>query len=442
MSSRLQRNAKSLYQPLKSPLPDFRRRLPFWVREVDEPTVEIDWDRLAPFPGVNQTLFNPEVYGPEEYFRLCDAQKQYDVDFMKRKVAGHSIQDNAIANASNWLWKGLDLPWADGPTWETDPLHPVFYTPEEFGVPRYEGTPAQNSRMIEVAARVFGAAEVGFVRLDERAKKLVYGEVRYEDVEVGYDPGDGTKVLPKKDLWVICALIPQSLLFGKATSDSNWAATNGLAYSMSHIYSGRMMSFLRSLGYHSYGGDFNALGVAVGFGVLAGLGEYSRMGQLVSPRYGAMVRTCYVIATDLPLEETKPIDAGIMRFCKTCMKCARTCPSGAISMKRDPYWGGSDPWQNEGIRGYHIRGKACFSQMFKYPTNCGVCQTVCPYDKLDKAVLHDGIKIAIKYAPIFNGIIAHMDNLFGYGLEETDRDLIWRREPSSIPLFGLDESRS
>ena len=249
--------------------------------------------------------------------------------------------------------------------------------------------------MIEVAARVFGAAEVGFVRLNDRTKKLLYGNIRFEDVDEGYDPGDGTKVLPNKDLWVICAVIPQSLLFGKATADSNWGATNGLAYSLAHVFSGRMMSFLRSLGYQSYGGDFNALGVAVGFGVLAGLGEYSRMGLLVSPRFGSMLRTCYLVVTDLPLAESRPIDAGILRFCKTCKKCARLCPSGALSMKDRPFWGGEEPWQNEGIEGYYTRGKTCFSQMFKYPTNCGVCQTVCPYNKLDKAVIHDWLKATI-----------------------------------------------
>ena len=49
------------------------------------------------------------------------------------KAPGHSIQDNAIAHASNWLWKGFEIPWT-GPRWETDPLHQVYYTPEEFDV--------------------------------------------------------------------------------------------------------------------------------------------------------------------------------------------------------------------------------------------------------------------------------------------------------------------
>ena len=38
--------------------------------------------------------------------------------------------------------------------------------------------------------------------------------------------------------------------------------------------------------------------------------------------------------------------------------------------------------------------------------------------------------------------MAAMDDLFGYGLESTDKNLIWRRDPASIPLYGLDETRS
>ena len=80
--------------------------------------------------------------------------------------------------------------------------------------------------------------------------------------------------------------------------------------------------------------------------------------------------------------------------------------------------------------------------MFKYPTNCGTCQTVCPFNKMDKAFIHKLIKMSISYLPIFNKFIAEMDDLFGYGLEKTETSLMWNRTTEDIPLYGLDQSRA
>ena len=42
--------------------PFAKRKMPFWVTEVDKPTVEIDWDNMEVFEGVHRTLFNPESW--------------------------------------------------------------------------------------------------------------------------------------------------------------------------------------------------------------------------------------------------------------------------------------------------------------------------------------------------------------------------------------------
>jgi hypothetical protein len=80
--------------------------------------------------------------------------------------------------------------------------------------------------------------------------------------------------------------------------------------------------------------------------------------------------------------------------------------------------------------------------MFKYPTNCGTYQTVCPVNKQDIAYIHKLIKMSISYLPMFNKFIAVMDDIFGYGLEETAPNLVWNRDPKDIPLYCLDESPS
>ena len=62
----------------------------------------------------------------------------------------------------------------------------------------------------------------------------------------------------------------------------------------------------------------------------AGLGELSRIGELVlNPFVGPRFKTV-VLTTDMPLEVDKPIDFGLQYFCNNCMKCACECPVDAI----------------------------------------------------------------------------------------------------------------
>jgi hypothetical protein len=64
---------------------------------------------------------------------------------------------------------------------------------------------------------------------------------------------------------------------------------------------------------------------------------------------------------------------------------------------------------------------------------------------MDKAFIHKVIKASISKmgsVPGVNKFIADMDDVFGYGLEDTEKTSVWDRDPKEIPLFGLDESRS
>ena len=132
-------------------------------------------------------------------------------------------------------------------------------------------------------------------------------------------------------------------------------------YAIRSYYGNRLSVFLRGLGYQAYGGDTESIGRLVGFGVMSGMGEYGRAGILVSPQWGTDIRTVMVTITDLPLAVTKPIDAGITKFCQACKKCAEMCPSGAISMADKPFWGGGKPWQAKGIEGWYMDSKKCYS---------------------------------------------------------------------------------
>ena len=62
----------------------------------------------------------------------------------------------------------------------------------------------------------------------------------------------------------------------------------------------------------------------------AGIGELSRIGELVlNPFVGPRFKSG-VVTTDMPVTADKPIDFGLQDFCSKCTKCARECPCGAI----------------------------------------------------------------------------------------------------------------
>jgi len=438
---------KDLDEMKSSPLAN--RNLPWWVREVDEPTVKIDWDNMQVFPGPFNTLFNPASWPDKgDYFKIHARNIQSTTKNVQENVPGLSLKDRALADAECWGWgalSGIEPSWTGPdvkayPKWE----HPtMFYTPEQYGVPKYEGTPEENTQMLRVAGRILGAADIGVVKLDDRTKKLLWGHIRFENVEKGYeDKKTHTKVLPNKDLWAVCSVIPQSNWMNKFTERMAWASSNTAAYSRANIYSHRLNVFLHGLGYQHYGGGTEHVGRLVGFGVMAGLAEYGRAGIMVSPQYGTGIRTTLVTITDLPLAVTKPIDAGITDFCRVCKKCAEMCPSGAISMADEPFWGGEKPWQAKGIKGWYLDSQKCYAHMLGGEPDCSRCQTVCPFTKFDEAVMHDLIRISIAKAPVLNGLIRKMDDVFGYGKEPDLSKTPWDMDPMDIPLFGLDQSRS
>lgn len=440
---------KDLDEMTASPIAE--RKLPFWVKEVDEPTVQIDWENMEVFPGPEHTLFNPASWeNPKDYMDIYNRNIESTKKNVQNNVPGLSLKDRALADANCWGWGGrsgadLAAPWAGAdvkanPKWE----HPtMFYTPEDYGVEKHQGTPEENSKMLRVAGRIMGAADMGFVKIDDKTKKLLWGKIIFEDVEKGYaEPEKNKFVLPNKDLWAVCSLVPQSLWMQQYSERMSWASSNTMSYSRANIYGNRLSVFLRGLGYQAYGGDTESVGRLVGFGLMAGLGEYGRAGILVSPKYGTDIRTVMVTITDLPLAVTKPIDAGITKFCETCKKCGEMCPSGAISMEDKPFWGGDKPWQAKGIKGWYMDAKKCYTYMLGGEPDCSRCQTVCPFTKFDEAVIHDLIKLSIGTTPALNSAIRKMDDVFGYGAQPDLSKTPWDLDPMDIPLYGLDKSRS
>jgi epoxyqueuosine reductase QueG len=108
--------------------------------------------------------------------------------------------------------------------------------------------------------------------------------------------------------------------------------------------------------------------------LLSGLGEVSRIGDVVmNPFLGPRLK-CGVITTELPMRVDKPIDFGLQTFCNNCNKCARECPSGAISAGPKVMFNGYEIWRTDAEKCTRYRLTNSAGSM------CGRCMKTCPWN--------------------------------------------------------------
>jgi epoxyqueuosine reductase len=157
---------------------------------------------------------------------------------------------------------------------------------------------------------------------------------------------------------------------------------------------------------------------------------------LMTPEYGLRQRV-FVLATDMPLDPGKPIDFGVMRFCRVCKKCADFCPAQAISHDTEPSWDIRGPYNNPGVRIWRRLEPACNSYQVQsgYGEGCSVCFAVCPLSKGNrKAFYHDIMRTTISNTPVFDRAFRKMDDFLGYGIRN-DPEKFWDLD---LPPFGWE----
>jgi reductive dehalogenase len=162
---------------------------------------------------------------------------------------------------------------------------------------------------------------------------------------------------------------------------------------------------LRRLGYSTRAHvDSNYLVVCPPLAVDAGLGEIGRHGILIHPRLGSSVRLG-VVTVDAPLVPNSPGNWGIADFCKTCKKCAKLCPAGAIPEGETSIQRGAEKWP--------LKAERCYHYWRTQGSDCGTCMRVCPFSK-PNSILHRIVRGTIARSSIFNRIFLWMDDLL-YG---------------------------
>lgn len=409
---------------------------PWWVRVVDQPTIGIDWDRLQRFDArdtVRGAGFMKYI-GEDRAKLLQEISDQNQKQRILDNVPGYTLKDYALQSAqksntrSNLKFLG--------------PQHAP--TPESRGVPKWTGSPEEAARMLRAAMRHFGAATVGFIELNKNTRKLIYShdpdgrELIFDHVDTAYEDIE-KRVIPFKARWVIVYTVQMSQETLKRAPTVTASQTTDLAYNRGAHIQARTQEFLRGLGYQGLGeATTNGLGIAPAMAVMAGLGELSRLNRLITPEYGPMVRVFKMI-TDLPLATDKPIDAGIMEFCRVCKKCAEACPPAALSLDDEPSWEIKGGWNNPGHQAYFEDSVKCKTYMEEQAgTNCGICFAVCPFAKKNKAWIHDWVKASISQLPVGDQFFRTMDDAFSYGAKK-DPELWWELDQ---PEYGIDTERS
>jgi len=142
--------------------------------------------------------------------------------------------------------------------------------------------------------------------------------------------------------------------------------------------------------------------------LLSGLGEVSRIGEVIlNPYLGPRLKSG-VVTTTMPMEHDKPIDFGLQAFCESCLKCARECPSGAITAGPKLMFNGYEIWKSDSQR------CATYRITTKGGAMCGRCMKTCPWN-LEGLFAEAPFRWAAMHMPKLAPALAKLDDTVGNG---------------------------
>jgi reductive dehalogenase len=279
---------------------------------------------------------------------------------------------------------------------------------------KFRNSPEGMSRQVKAVALRLGADLVGICRVHPN---WVYSH-EYNAITRERYPMQ----LPEGCSSAVVLAIEMDYRTLRSSSMVLQGVTTGLAYSKMAFVANTVAAFIRGLGYRAVPcGNDTALSVPLA--MAAGLGEWSRMGLLITERFGPRVRLCKVF-TDLPLEPDRYRPFGVVEFCDTCKTCAVHCPSQAIP-HGDRTTNGPNQSNHSGVRKWYVNAEKCYGYWGLRRVSCTQCLRICPFNK-PPGRLHDLTRLLIRKAPFFNRWLARLDEVFGYQkLFPTDE--FWKR---------------
>ena len=267
------------------------------------------------------------------------------------------------------------------------------------------GNAAENTRALKSLSYLLGAELTGVCEIPDYA---------------WYSHVDNGAPVECHHKYAVVMLIDQEYdtMEGASGDDFISGAQSMRAYMRGAVIAGIMGELLRRLGFPSRS-QTNADSEVLHLPLIlwAGLGELSRIGELVlNPFVGPRFKSV-VLTTDMPLVPDKPVDFGLQQFCSNCLNCARECPCDAITFGDKVMFNGYEMWKLD------VERCARYRLTNQRGLACGRCMKTCP---LNKVVTWDG-PIATQVAswlginarwlkPLLVPIAVRLDDWLGHGV--------------------------
>ncbi|KSV18852.1 dehalogenase [Dehalococcoides mccartyi] len=429
------------------------QKQPWWVKDRDfkNPTVPIDWQTLPKMDGIFPYQ-SASTLTPQERFAMgipggaagtwaSPEQSQVLQDYMKNEFPGWEpgylgMGDNrttALFMAAHFMrmgtWPGEIQMGGKRINVQAEILKaggsPYYWSflglrssetlrPQDFGVPRWEGTPEENLQTLRQVVRFFGGNEVGAQELDDDIFKFYHKKNLGKDLVIeNVDEPEETStkmVIPSSAKYILQWTARQPYESSRRQAGEYEDAAVYWSYQRFPLVTALIQEFIYALGYTAVSTHMTGYHTAP-IGTLTGMGEHCRMSSpVLTPKYGTTNRAMWVIITDMPLASTKPADFGVYEFCKTCGICADSCPFGLIE-KGEPSWEATQPGSRPGFNGWRTNTTTC--------PHCPVCQGACPFNTDGNgSFIHELVRGTVTNTTVFNSFFANMEKTLGYGRKD------------------------
>ncbi len=303
------------------------------LKRVEEPTTFIDEARVARVPK------RADMFARSQFGELGKKTQEGTRGGWYARKSAHAFAQRRILGAFVLLQGGEGEPEAPKPT-EAE----------------------RNAQNVKAASYFLGVDAVGISRCPDWTW-------------YSHD-ATGAELIPPHDN-AVSMIIDQGYETMEGASGDDWIAVaqSMRAYLRFSLLGGVIARQIRNMGYAAKAHTvMDGEVLQPPLLLLSGLGEVSRIGEVIlNPLLGPRLKSG-VVTTDMPLAHDKPIDFGLQNFCESCKKCARECPSGAITAGPKLMFNGYEIWKSDSQKCTTYRITTEGGAM------CGRCMKTCPWN--------------------------------------------------------------